>query len=77
MTRNPEEFVNELKELFAWKKPFLLDYKQRDSVFDTIKAYLQKKNLIVISKVEYDNLQRETAIVLTDNEFKIFTQNDK
>jgi LytS/YehU family sensor histidine kinase len=49
MKLNPEEFINELKELFELKKPFLLEHKQRDSVFGTIKAYLQKKNLVVIS----------------------------
>ena len=57
--KTPKEFVQDLKNLFADKKPFLLCSKQRDSVFDTIQAHLQKKNLIVISRAEYDALLKE------------------
>jgi hypothetical protein len=54
---NPQEFVDELKEVF-WNKNKLrgLNHPQINSIFDTIKAFLQKKNLVVISKVEYQAL---------------------
>lgn len=57
---NPQEFVNELKEVF-WNKNKLLQFnsRQQDSIFDTIRAFLQKKNLIIVSKVEYDKLVEE------------------
>ena len=54
---NPQKFVDELKEVF-WRKNKLLQFnsRQQDSIFDTIKAFLQKKNLVIVSKVEYDDL---------------------
>jgi hypothetical protein len=54
---NPQEFTDELKEVF-WNKNKLLglDHPQKDSIFDTIKSFLQKKNLVVVSKVEYEAL---------------------
>lgn len=53
----PQEFTNELKEYF-WNKNKLLQFNssQIDSMFDTIRAFLQKKNLVVVSKVEYEAL---------------------
>jgi hypothetical protein len=54
--KTPQEFIDDLKEYFLEKgKGFTVS--QRDSYFDTIKAYLQKKNLVVVSKVEYQRLQ--------------------
>lgn len=52
-----QEFTNELKEYF-WNKNKLLQFNssQIDSMFDTIRAFLQKKNLVVVSKVEYEAL---------------------
>lgn len=52
----PQEFVDQLKEVF-WNKNKLLQFnpRQQDSIFDTIKAFLQKKNLIIVSRVEYEN----------------------
>lgn len=54
---NPEEFINELKEVF-WNKNKLMNFtlSQQNSMFDTIKSFLQKKNLIVVSKAEHENL---------------------
>lgn len=52
---NPQEFIDELKERF-FEKGVWMTQSQRDSHFDTIKAFLQKKNLIVVSKVEYEKL---------------------
>jgi len=52
---NPQEFVEKLKERFFEKRVWMAQ-SQRDSYFDTIKAFLQKKNLIVVSKVEYEKL---------------------
>ena len=52
---NPQEFVDKLKERFSEKGVGMIQ-SQRDSYFDTIKAFLQKKNLIVVSKVEYESL---------------------
>jgi peptidase E len=54
--KTPKEFIEELKERFRDKKPFLLHTDQQNSVFDTILAYLQKKQLVVISRVEYETL---------------------
>lgn len=64
--KSPQEFIDDLKEHFWNKKPFLLEYRQRDSVFDTIKAYLQKKNLVVVSKVEYDKLKNQSDFAYKD-----------
>jgi len=54
---NPQEFTDELKEVF-WNKNKLLGLNppRIDSIFDTIKSFLQKKNLVVVSKVEYEAL---------------------
>ena len=53
---NPQEFVDELKEVF-WNKNKFTQFtsRQQNSIFDTIKAFLLKKNLIIVSKVEYEN----------------------
>ena len=53
-----DEFINELKEKFYNKNTFLkraLDCEQ--SVLNTIKSFLLKKNLVIISKAEYDQLK--------------------
>jgi hypothetical protein len=52
---NPQEFVDKLKERFSEKGVGMIP-SQRHHYFDTIKAFLQKKNLIVVSKVEYESL---------------------
>ena len=58
--KTPEEFVKELKEHFWNKnKSFLLNRRETESLLDTIKAYLQKKNLVIVSKVEYERLKNE------------------
>ena len=54
--QNAVQFTETLKNLFFEKKPFLLDIRQRDSVFDTIRAFLKKKQLVVICRVEYERL---------------------
>lgn len=51
----PQEFINELKERFLTKGVWMKG-RETNSFFDTIKAFLQKKNLIVVSKVEYESL---------------------
>lgn len=56
--KTPKEFTEELKELFANKKPFLLSRSQENSVFDTILAHLQKKQLVVVSRVEWEKLPK-------------------
>lgn len=53
-----DEFIRELKEKFQnkgiyFKPAFALE----NSIFDTIKAYLLKKNLVIISKSELDKLK--------------------
>lgn len=54
---NPQKFIENLKEHFWNKnKTHCFSPSQKDSMFDTIKAYLQKKNLVVVSKVEYEAL---------------------
>jgi hypothetical protein len=53
----PQEFVTELKERFYHTNKLLqFSLKQQDVILDTIKAFLLKKNLVVVSKVEYDRL---------------------
>lgn len=52
--QTPQEFASTLREMFFDKKPFFLNTQQTDCVFDTIKAYLQKKQLVVVSRVEYE-----------------------
>jgi hypothetical protein len=53
----PVEFVKELKEVFYQKNKLLhFSPSQQNMIFDTIKAFLQKKNLVVVCKVEYDRL---------------------
>lgn len=54
--KTPKEFTQDLKELFRDKKPFLLSTDKTNSVFDTIQAYLQKKQLVIVGRVEYDVL---------------------
>jgi len=51
----PQEFINELKERFSTKGVWMTG-RETNSFFETIKAFLQKKNLIVVSKVEYESL---------------------
>ena len=53
----PHEFVAELKETFYHKNKLLrFSLSQQNTIFDTIKAFLQKKNLVLVSKVEYEKL---------------------
>ena len=53
----PQEFVDELKERFYHTNKLVrFTLSERSVIFDTIKAFLQKKNLVVVSKVEYDRL---------------------
>lgn len=51
----PQQFIDQLKERFFQKNAWMTG-RQSDSFFDTIKAFLQKKNLVVISRVEYESL---------------------
>jgi hypothetical protein len=53
----PQEFIENLKDHF-WNKNKTLHFaqSQTNSMFDTIKSYLLKKNLVVVSKVEYESL---------------------
>jgi hypothetical protein len=53
----PQEFIEELKHVFYHKNKLMqFDKSQQDIMFDTIKAFLQKKQLVVVSRVEYDRL---------------------
>ena len=53
----PQEFVDELKERFYHTNKLVrFTLSERSVIFDTIKAFLQKRNLVVVSKVEYDRL---------------------
>jgi hypothetical protein len=53
----PQQFIEELKETFYHKNKLLrFSLSQQNTIFDTIKAFLQKKNLVVVSKVEYEKL---------------------
>ena len=53
----PQQFIDKLKEHFFQKNAWAwMTGRQSDSFFDTIKAFLQKKNLVVVSKVEYESL---------------------
>lgn len=53
----PQQFIDELKERFFEKNLWMtMTGRQSDSFFDTIKAFLQKKNLVVVSRVEYESL---------------------
>jgi hypothetical protein len=53
----PAEFIEELKHVFYHKNKLMqFDKRQQDIMFDTIKAFLQKKQLIVVSRVEYERL---------------------
>ncbi len=51
----PQQFIDELKERFLNKGVWMTG-REIDSFFDTIKAFLQKKNLVVVSKIEYEFL---------------------
>jgi len=51
----PQQFIDELKERFLTKGVWMTG-REIDSFFDIIKAFLQKKNLIVVSKIEYESL---------------------
>ena len=53
-----DEFINQLKEKFYNKNTwFKSGHALQDSVYDTIKSFLLKKNLVIISKAEYDQLK--------------------
>ena len=64
---NPQEFTDELKEVF-WNKNKLISFnsQQIQSMFDTIKAFLQKKNLVVIPKIEYEALLKAYQDAMAD-----------
>lgn len=52
-----DEFIRELKEKFFRKGTwFKCGSVIEQSVLETIKALLLKKNLIIVSKVEWDRL---------------------
>lgn len=55
-----DEFLKELNERFYNKNTFLKPRGSaiRDSVLDTIKSLLSKKNLVIISKSELDKLKQ-------------------
>lgn len=57
-----DEFIEQLKERFynknTWFKP---SYALQDAVLDTIKSFLQKKNLVIISKAELSKLENKAA----------------
>lgn len=54
-----DKFMEELKEKFrnknTWSKKS--DYALQDSVYDTIRSFFTKKNLVIITKAEYDHLK--------------------
>lgn len=53
-----DEFINQLKEKFYNKNTWLKSGSAlENSVYDTIKSFLLKKNLVIISKAEYDQLK--------------------
>jgi hypothetical protein len=53
----PQEFIEELKHVFYHKNKLMqFDKSQQDIMFDTIKAFLQKKQLVVVSRVEHERL---------------------
>ena len=53
-----DQFIEELKEKFYNKHTWYnkSGHALQDSVLSTIKAFLQKKNLIIVSKAEWDRL---------------------
>jgi len=53
-----DQFIEKLKEKFYNKNTwFKSGSALQDSVCDTIKSFILKKNLIIISKAEYDQLK--------------------
>jgi len=54
-----DKFMEELKEKFrnknTWSKTCV--YAVKDSVYDTIRSFITKNNLVIITKAEYDHLK--------------------
>jgi len=57
-----DEFISQLKEKFynknTWLKP---SYALQDAVLDTIKSFLLKKNLVIISRSDLSKLENKAA----------------
>ena len=58
-----DEFIDELKEKFWNKGTFFKKHGHalEDSILSTIKSYLLKKNLVIISKTELAKLENKAA----------------
>jgi hypothetical protein len=53
-----DQFISELKEKFYNKNTFFKRASDcEQSVLNTIKSYMLKKNLVLISKAEYEQLK--------------------
>jgi len=59
---NNDQFIQDLKDKFrnkgTWMKP---SYALEDAVFDTIKAYMSKKNLVIISRSDLSKLENKAG----------------